>query len=90
MSRLVVLITHLLKWEYQPQQQSGSWRATIREQRREMQEIVESGTLRNRAQAALPKAYAAARRQAADETGLPRDTFPETCGWDLEALLSEE
>src|SRR4051794_15904973 len=34
-SRLVVLLAHLLKWDHQPDQRSGSWRGTIREQRRE-------------------------------------------------------
>src|SRR5260370_22388682 len=33
-SRLVVLLSHLLKWEYQPDKRSGSWRGTIRGQRR--------------------------------------------------------
>jgi Domain of unknown function DUF29 len=26
----------------------------------------------------------------ADETGLPRATFPETCPWSLEQLLDED
>ena len=29
-SRLVVLLSHLLKWEHQPERRSGSWRGTIR------------------------------------------------------------
>ena len=33
-SRLGVLIGHLLKWDYQPERRSKSWRSTIREQRR--------------------------------------------------------
>jgi hypothetical protein len=32
-NRLGILIGHLLKWDYQPQLRSKSWRATIREQR---------------------------------------------------------
>ncbi len=35
-NRLGILIGHLLKWEYQPEMQSKSWRATIREQRKEV------------------------------------------------------
>ena len=34
-SRLVVLLSDLLKWEHQPERRTGSWRGTIREQRRE-------------------------------------------------------
>lgn len=32
-NRECVLLGHLLKWPFQPQQQSNSWLATIREQR---------------------------------------------------------
>ena len=31
-SRLVVMLSHLLKWQFQPEGQSTSWRGTIREQ----------------------------------------------------------
>src|ERR1700745_1868796 len=57
-SRLVVLLSHLLKWEYQPEHRSGSWRGTIRAQRRELRQLLESGTLRNHAEAVLADAYA--------------------------------
>src|SRR5438552_2938743 len=43
-SRLVVLLTHLLKWEYQPDHRSGSWHGTILEQRRELRKLLDSGT----------------------------------------------
>ena len=33
-SRMAVLIAHLLKWQYQPERQSTSWKRTIKEQRR--------------------------------------------------------
>ena len=33
-SNLIVLLMHLLKWKYQPEEQSGSWRGSIREHRR--------------------------------------------------------
>jgi hypothetical protein len=32
-SRLIVLIAHLLKWQYQPEHRSSSWRGSIIEQR---------------------------------------------------------
>jgi hypothetical protein len=34
-SRLTVLIVHALKWAHQPDRRSGSWKATIIEQRQE-------------------------------------------------------
>src|SRR5258708_1548102 len=44
-SRLVVLLVHLLKWERQPDKRSRSWELTIREQREELAELAESGVL---------------------------------------------
>src|SRR4051812_47056812 len=46
-SRLVVLLAYLLKWDHQPAGRSGSWRGTILEQRRELRQLLQSGTLRN-------------------------------------------
>jgi hypothetical protein len=88
-SRLVVLLSHLLKWEYQPDHRLGSWRSTILEQQRELRQLLESGTLRNHATAVLADAYADARKQAAAETGLARAAFPEECGWDLDGALAD-
>ena len=39
-SRLTVLLQHLLKWEYQPDRRSNSWRATILEQRYRISRII--------------------------------------------------
>jgi Domain of unknown function DUF29 len=89
-SRLVVLLTHLLKWEYQPERRSGSWRGTILAQRRELRLLLESGTLRNHAVASLAEAYQEAREQAAAETELPIETFPAECARSVEELISRE
>ena len=88
-SRLVVLLSHLLKWEHQPDRRSGSWRGTIREQRRELRQLLVSGTLRNHAEAVLASAYAEARRQAADETERSLDVFPAEDARGLDELLAE-
>ncbi|MCE9534167.1 MAG: DUF29 domain-containing protein [Planctomycetes bacterium] len=89
-SRLVILLAHLLKWEYQPELRSRTWQATILEQRRELRKLLESGTLYNHAVSTLVEAYADARGQAAVETGLPRGTFPVESNWELERLLADE
>jgi hypothetical protein len=75
-SRLTTLLMHLLKWEHQPTRRSGSWRATIMEQRQELRQLLESGTLRNHAKAVLADAYENARRRAAAETELDLQVFP--------------
>src|SRR5713101_6808374 len=88
-SRLVVLLCHLLKWEHQPKSRSGSWRGTIREQRRELRQLLSSGTLRRHAEEVLADAYAEARRQAADETELSLDIFPAEDARALDELLAQ-
>ncbi|WP_169977674.1 DUF29 domain-containing protein [Tautonia rosea] len=89
-SRLVVLLTHLLKWEHQPEKRSGSWRGTILTQRRELRLLLESGTLRNHAIASLAEAYQDAREQAAAETELPIDTFPFPCVYTVDELIARD
>lgn len=88
-SRLVVLLAHLLKWEYQPERRSRSWLRTLLEQQRELRQLVESGTLRNHAIQVLVDAYGEARKEAAVETGLARAAFPAECPWDLDGALAD-
>jgi len=88
-SRLITLITHLLKWDHQPDQRSNSWRGTILSQRRELRQLFESGTLRRYAAEMLEKAYKEAVDQAAAETGLERTAFPAEYSMSLEELVPE-
>ena len=89
-SRLVVLLAHLLKWEYQPDSRSRSWQGTILEQQRELRQLLESGTLHNHAITVFADAYVDARKQAAAETGLARAAFPKECPWELETALADQ
>ncbi len=89
LSRLTVLLSHLLKWEHQPDLRKGSWEATIRLQRSELHDLLEAGTLRNHAIDVLAKAYQRAVEFAAAETGLPASVFPAECAWTLESLLED-
>jgi len=52
-SRLVVLLAHLLKWIHQPAHRSRSWRATVIEQRQELNRRAGRGVLRNHAEEVL-------------------------------------
>jgi hypothetical protein len=86
-SRLTVLIVHVLKWFHQPERRSGNWRATIIEQRQELEGLVDRGVLRNHAEALLSDVYLKAVERAAAETGLQREEFPATCPYTLDQLL---
>jgi Domain of unknown function DUF29 len=78
-SNLVVILLHLLKWQYQPEFRSGSWRGSIREHRRRINDdLKDSPSLMPYLQDIFAESYANAREQAADETGLPVETFPST------------
>ncbi|HQR06961.1 MAG TPA: DUF29 domain-containing protein [Gemmatales bacterium] len=85
-SRLAVLLSHQLKWEYQKEKRSPSWQATIEAQRQELILLLESASLRNHADLKLQKSYLAAVRLAMAETSLAEDIFPSLCPYSLESL----
>ena len=89
-SRLTTLIAHLLKWQFQSQNRTGSWKATVMHQRDELGDILESTTLKNHALDVLAKAYERAVRQAAVETGFAVSHFPAECPFSLDYLLGSE
>ncbi|PSJ56314.1 DUF29 domain-containing protein [Kumtagia ephedrae] len=87
-SRLNVLVMHLLKWCYQPQKCTPSWRATIIEQRmRISKRLKASPSLRNYPATVLDEEYVTARLRAAGETGLSEVIFPEGCPFTIEEIL---
>ncbi len=86
-----VLIQHLLKWQYQAERRSRSWADTIRTQRTNIESDEEdSPSLKRETDAILAAAYRLARRDAADETGLPLSTFPETCPYTADQLRNRD
>jgi hypothetical protein len=87
------LLTHLLKWQYQPsRRQTGhSWRSTIRNQRDELAVLFEqSPALGRQASEAIHKSYGGARLDAADQTRLPLATFPVACPWTEAQVLDSD
>ena len=89
-SRLTILLTHLLKVDHPPAQSSRSWQVTILYQRQELQELLESGTLKNYFLTVIDRAYANAVKRAALGTGLPETVFPATCAYSVAQILGEE
>jgi hypothetical protein len=89
-SRLVMLLSHLLKWQFQIEGRSESWHGTIREQRLQLQILLESATLRKHAEDILPDAYEKARKHAAGETGCKISRLPKQCTWTIDELLSDD
>ena len=88
LSRLRVLVAHLLKWQAQPEHQSRSWRVTILNQRHEIAALLdEMPSLRQQLEDALPTAHRRAVEMAAAETGFPRSRFPRECPFSLKKAL---
>jgi hypothetical protein len=90
-SRLRVISEHLLTWRHQRQRrhQGQSWRNTVDEQRRELQELFEdSPSLRGFAEGALAPAFVTARQDVERKTGKGLDLPNDTCPWSLEQILS--
>ncbi len=89
-SRLRLLLAHWLKWNYQPDKRTGSWVVTIDIQRSELQDdLGTSRVLYNHAVEIFDAVYSKAMKDAANETGLPPETFPEVCPVTLDELLAE-
>lgn len=89
-NRLAVLWQHLLKWEFQPQKRKYGWRASIVEQRLQIEGLLEvSPSLKSWPEAALAKAYRLGRVRAAGETGLAESVFPAACPYSLAQVLDD-
>jgi len=87
-SNLVVLLTHLLKHQFQPEQRSTGWQGSIVEHRQRLRDdFEESPSLRAHAAKVHARAYADARERAAAQTGLPLRSFPRSTPYTLEQTL---
>ncbi len=84
-SALRVLMLHMLKWDHQPGLRSRSWALSIETQRLEPGDVVaDNPGLKPR----IPEAIARGYRKAARETGMAKDSFPETCPYSWEDIVS--
>lgn len=89
-NRLIILLMHLLKWEYQPEKRSKSWFVSIKIQRIEIIDQIESNpSLKPYINDALVKSYRVAILEAVKETGLSSKTFPEFCPYAWEEIQSD-
>jgi len=90
-SRLAILLVHLLKWRFQPGLRGNSWRYSIIVQRRDLaRHLADNPSLKAKLDEAMEDAYGNARYGAAGETGLAEDTFPPSCPWPFERIMDAE
>ncbi|MCK5521825.1 MAG: DUF29 domain-containing protein [Thiomargarita sp.] len=91
LNRLKVLLMHLLKWQFQADKRTISWKSTINEQREQVYLVlVDSPSLKYQLTERLQDAYRLALRAAINETGLPKNVFPINCPYSLEETLDDE
>lgn len=88
-NRLTVLLTHLLKWRYQPSRRGRSWLLTVKEQRRETRRhLRDNPSLTSRLDQAMSDAYEVAAIRAERETGA--DLFPPACPFTFEQAIDDD
>ncbi len=87
-SRLRVICEHLLKWRYLPRRSVRGWRATLDEQRRQLEELfADSPSLRGFAEGVLAAAFANGCKDA-ERAGMKPGSRSDVCPWSLEQVLS--
>ena len=91
-SHLVILLMHLLKWQYQTGLRSNSWKLSVANARQSIEDVLhDSPSLAPKLQEPgfIGRAYSKARRFAAIETGLDVATFPEHCQYMTDQLQTD-
>jgi hypothetical protein len=98
-SRFIVLIAHLLKWQFQLQQlteqwrefKGSSWQQSITEQRLQITHLLDSvPSLKRELSGSVEKIYPKALKSAIKETKLPLVTFPKECPYSIDQLLDDD
>ncbi|MCI4624930.1 MAG: DUF29 domain-containing protein [Candidatus Magnetoovum sp. WYHC-5] len=86
-SRLSVLITHLLKWQYQYKKRSRSWSKTVYTQRREIKIVLKfSPSLKYNIEIIINDAFEDAKFEFEKQTKISKDILPAICPYTFKQL----
>lgn len=89
-SRLTVLLLHLLKWQFQPARRGKSWKNSVEVQRISLRSHMrDNPSLKSSLDDAIIEAYQVAQLEAENETGIDKDSFPSVCPWSFEQMMAE-
>jgi hypothetical protein len=90
-SRLTVLLLHLVKWRFQPMMRGRSWRLSIEGQRLDISDLLDDNpSLASVLSKSIAQAWRRALIDAERETGLGPSTFPAQCPWNAADLLNND
>jgi hypothetical protein len=98
-SRFIILIAHLLKWQFQlatletqwQDFEGKSWRKTIIEQRTQLLYLLKKvPSLKQKLPHAITEAYSEAAMLAVKESKLSQAIFPTDCPYTIEQLLDDD
>jgi Domain of unknown function DUF29 len=89
-SHQVNLIMHLLKWDYQSNIQSHSWKISILNARISISRLIKTTpSLQESPLKNLNDAYEDARELASNETGIDIKKLPKICPYTIEEILNK-
>ncbi len=90
-SNLIVVFLHLLKWQYQPDKRSRSWKSSIFEPRRRIHKALKnSPSLKLFFANVFTECYQYGRKRASIETGLSLTAFPTESPFTMDEILDED
>lgn len=90
-SNLIRVLQHLLKWKYQPQRRSNSWKASITEHSLRINKMLKkSPSLKGYFEQVFSECYGDARLIASQETGLEISIFPVECPFEQVDVLNPQ
>lgn len=90
-SNLIIVFLHLLKWQYQPDKRSRSWKSSIFEHRRRLHESLKnSPSLKPFFESCFCECYQYGRKKASIETDLSLTAFPSESPFTMDEILDED
>jgi len=90
-SNLIRVLQHLLKWKYQPQKRTNSWKASITEHSLRLNKAFKkSPSLKPYFESVFADCYQDARLITSQETGLDIAIFPDLCPFSQADVLNPQ
>jgi hypothetical protein len=90
-NRLGILISHLLKWQFQHELAGHSWKCTIKEQRNKIKRLINKNpSLKPKIDEALNDGYMDGVILASKDTGFPENHFPKQCPYTFEQVIKDD